>query len=1312
MKKIMLLKAGFFALAWMTGISAVQADSFTSAIWSFEGPRGLLCPPGFGDVPDGTPFSGQVSRIVVDPRDTSGNTVYVAASSGGLWRTTNGLSNNPSFTPLSDPNQTLSIGALAIDFSQTTPVIYVGSGDPDNTGGVACYNGTGVLISRDGGATWLDIPSADNGLHPFDGLGFSRLIVDPRNSNVILASTGTSFMADVNPLFMPHTCRPQGSSSINQIGLYRSADAGNSWTQVSGGGAQTGAMEIMFEPVSGLYFAGGRNRSIESSPDGITWTPVLGSGLPPAASVDRVTLANRNGVIWALFILFNAAPELLESSDQGGTWISRPLPPGFGGKNLGMSYVAAPPNSTSLLVANEHLFRNPDITAACAGGACWTDLRGFLHGDHHDITFVNDQVWYVGDDGGAWETQNAGPTFTSMNANLPTCEFFGGDVDRNGIFLGGMQDNGSAFSVVLGQTWQMIEGGDGVMTRTDPREDGSVYYAQHFGSDNDFFRPGAAPGITQTVFTRASTSNSDFLQPQETLPTDPRLFTGTPAASSFDFTNASILLYGEDNLFLVGYNASNAQTITQQAGSDLNQVIRYLSTVPEDPASAWATTDKGLFKFSNITFAGNATSTQVSGGPVNGTDFLGSLAAVNGNTVILTKVGFIDGQKVFKTTDGGNSWTNISGNLPNTPIHWVAVDPADSFLIYLSTDLGVYLSEDGGVEGEQWLKLGGNLPTVSVLQTRISPQRRMTASTYGRGIWSMNLPAPPATPTPTFTPTPTPTPCVPSLASPNLDLKIKRIQCSPNQVVYRVFVQNNSPNPVNLSDLTVKLWAFDTGITNWQLGSYFSGLLFGNGVNGQTANGGFVLNAKPFTPACTTDPTHQANWEFDVSHSSTMAIPANGGSFIAGDFGIFPVGFNPNFNPGLSSWFSQAPGGVCGDTGSSNDPSTYFDDPHYALFFQGNLVAEKGGTDPNTGTIPCTLICPPGVLPLGTFTSTPTATVTPAPCTPSPAIVSPNLDLKVRMIQCNTNDQAVFRVFVRNSDSTAQVRLSDLTLKIWTYDTTAAGWSLSNYFNGNLFPASGNPSTGVNSPFTLSAQAIPVCTLNSGHFANWELDVANNSSQLVPNNGGYFIDGDFGIQRSDKGAFVPGISQWYSQIPPGEGNSCSDTGGNNPGGYFDDVHYGLFYQGHLVAEKAGTDPRTGLRPCFCGAPMGIAAPGNFQADSVEGTTATTTPTISPTPMPARNLSVVAAPNVSTAGEPIQFRVNLERSALVRLTLFTLTGEQVYTASLQGGAGENVLAWSIQNRAGSGVASGLYLYEVEIEDSSGVTRKTGKVAVLH
>lgn len=111
--------------------------------------------------------------------------------------------------------------------------------------------------------------------------------------------------------------------------------------------------------------------------------------------------------------------------------------------------------------------------------------------------------------------------------------------------------------------------------------------------------------------------------------------------------------------------------------------------------------------------------------------------------------------------------------------------------------------------------------------------------------------------------------------------------------------------------------------------------------------------------------------------------------------------------------------------------------------------------------------------------------------------------------------------------------------------------------------------------------------------------------------------------------------------------------------------------------------------------------------------ATLTPTLTTTPTPApSSLSVVAAPNLSRNGEPVKFQVALAKPAQLKVSLYSLAGEQVYTASMQGNGGINTMVWPLQSQSGSSVASGLFLYVLEINDGSGIVRKTGKVVVIH
>jgi hypothetical protein len=86
---------------------------------------------------------------------------------------------------------------------------------------------------------------------------------------------------------------------------------------------------------------------------------------------------------------------------------------------------------------------------------------------------------------------------------------------------------------------------------------------------------------------------------------------------------------------------------------------------------------------------------------------------------------------------------NISGNLPNQPVNWVTIDPADASMVYVATNVGVYRASDGGIEGEQWQALRAGLPNVPVMKLRITRVRKLIAATFGRGVWAIDLPLQP-----------------------------------------------------------------------------------------------------------------------------------------------------------------------------------------------------------------------------------------------------------------------------------------------------------------------------------------------------------------------------------------------------------------------------------------------------------------------------------------------------------------------------------------------------------------------------------------
>src|SRR5262249_42148754 len=150
----------------------------------------------------------------------------------------------------------------------------------------------------------------------------------------------------------------------------------------------------------------------------------------------------------------------------------------------------------------------------------------------------------------------------------------------------------------------------------------------------------------------------DFLTPYEILPTDPRLYNGVTGFPGFNFARSRVLLAGANDPWLIAFDP-DSPTSPPPASIPLtnqNMIVRYVAPVPGDPTSAYFTagpfTTTSLFRLTNISFRGNATVTQITGGPVNG-DVLGHLAVSNSGCLYISKAGFLQ-QKIFKTCNGSN----------------------------------------------------------------------------------------------------------------------------------------------------------------------------------------------------------------------------------------------------------------------------------------------------------------------------------------------------------------------------------------------------------------------------------------------------------------------------------------------------------------------------------------------------------------------------------------------------------------------------------------------------------------------------------
>jgi hypothetical protein len=230
--------------------------------------------------------SGRATAVAVDTADRSGNTVYVGGAYGGVWKSSNAgpLGQSPAsvtWTPLTDDQATLAVGAIAIQPQLTNPdpghsVLLVGTGETNST--VDSYYGLGILRSADAGVSWTLISSANNGARPFAGLGFSQIAFSESNPSLVVAAAAAASQGLIEGLENPAT--------VNR-GLYYSTDSGLSWTYASVKDGSTtidpgSATSVVYNPVAGKFFAVMRFHGIYSSSDGANWSRLAsqpGNGL-------------------------------------------------------------------------------------------------------------------------------------------------------------------------------------------------------------------------------------------------------------------------------------------------------------------------------------------------------------------------------------------------------------------------------------------------------------------------------------------------------------------------------------------------------------------------------------------------------------------------------------------------------------------------------------------------------------------------------------------------------------------------------------------------------------------------------------------------------------------------------------------------------------------------------------------------------------------------------------------------------------------------------------------------------------------------
>ncbi len=724
-----------------------------------SGARTALAPTAWEPLGPGN-IGGRTRALLIDPNDP--RVLYAAGVSGGIWMTIDGGS---SWRPLADFLPNIDVASMAMDPSDSR-VLYAGTGEGHfreivrGTG--LPLRGAGVFKSVDGGQTWRRLENTATA----DFQWVNRLRVSPRDSRRVYAAT--------------------------RSGVWRSLDGGETWSRVLPTTVLGGCFDLALRPdtpgdrilascgtfqQATIYL----NLNAESAS---VWNPVLtefGMGLTSLAlapSNPSLVYAISASYVGGPGNRFNGGLHAVFFSDQGGaagTWTARlrnssadklstllltnPLvaysetcntgPESY--SNLGWytnTIAVDPVNPEIVWAGGVDLFRSDDGGRSWGPVTFWWDSPPSSHADQHVLVFdpgydgQSNQTLFVGSDGGVWRTDNAragkagaagicdststAVRWTSLNHNYGVTQFYHGAPFPDGRrYFGGTQDNGTLMSSDSSgeEGWSRILGGDGGYVAVDPNHPQILYaeaqqlnFHKSIDGGRNFFPAVNGIGESPGAFL--------FITPFVMDPSQSRrLWTGgrfpwrtDDAATLWVRAGASLAAGGSVSAAAVSPLDSGRVLV----GLNNGYIHRQANALTADGSTAWPFTR-----------------------PREG--FVSWLVwdPVQIDVAYATYAGF-GGVHVWKTTDGGANWIGMDGSgltgLPDIPVHSLVVDPDDRDRIYLGTDLGVFVSTDGGLNWAVENTGFANVVTESLALNKPSVgPATLFAFTHGRGAWRVQL---------------------------------------------------------------------------------------------------------------------------------------------------------------------------------------------------------------------------------------------------------------------------------------------------------------------------------------------------------------------------------------------------------------------------------------------------------------------------------------------------------------------------------------------------------------------------------------------
>ncbi len=689
-------------------------------------------------------MSGRIADIAIHPTKTS--TWYVAAGSGGLWKTIN---SGTTWTPIFDEQECYSMGCVSID-PNNPDVVWLGTGE--NVGGRHVSFGCGIYRSSDGGASWKNM-----GLK--DSEHISKIIVHPDNSDIV-------WVASQGPLW----------SNGGERGIFKTTDGGKTWQRTLGDDQWMGATDLVIDPQNpdilyaaswerhrtvAAYLGGGPKTGLHKSTDGGSSWVELKKGLPKS-NMGKIGLAislHQSNVLYAAIELDRRKGAVYRSDDSGSSWkkMSEAVSGGTG------------PHYYQELYACPHVFDRiylMDVRAQISddGGKTFRRMKEkYKHSDNHAMAFKKDDPNYLlfGTDGGVYESYDLGEHWRFFS-NLPLTQFYKIAVDDAEPFYnvyGGTQDNNTQggpsrtdnIQGIQNGDWKVVLNWDGHQPATEPGNPNIMYGQRQQGTLSRIdLKTGEVVDIKPQPGADEPHERFNWDAPILVSTFDPkRIYFASQRLWRSDDRGDSWVALSDDltrnenriELPIMGrkqsfdnpwdvYAMSNYNTITSIAESPKNEDLIYIGT------------DDGLIQ---ITDNGGESWRQINASQLPGCPkraYINDIKADlhDENTVYIALDNHKEGDYnvyLYKSDNQGRTWKSIKANLKDRNLVWrITQDHINPGLLFIGTEFGIYFSQNGG---KKWTQLKGKLPTISFRDITI--QRReddLVCGSFGRSIYILD----------------------------------------------------------------------------------------------------------------------------------------------------------------------------------------------------------------------------------------------------------------------------------------------------------------------------------------------------------------------------------------------------------------------------------------------------------------------------------------------------------------------------------------------------------------------------------------------